>query len=239
MFSSTCILIPRTQHGLHDHQGNWIWICPRSSAEGNRKLCKGNIIINYPNLNCHTKKKEGRSRSKKENESCWKDHNIKETKWCTSEPVKTAGSFATNSEAVVGSVDNLVKSFFTCSTISSCLTAPAAAITWKYKKIQTYQTRSKTKHISRKQNDPEKAPSNISTVFTEPDHSRSCIMSWNVVLQMCFSDCLYILSRSQYRSPQRSVLESSRMQMIKNNFFSLSFHLHDKGYKIVSWIYVD
>lgn len=132
VFSSTCILIPRTQHGLHDHQGNWIWICPRSSAEGNRKLCKGNIIINYPNLNCHTKKKEGRSRSRKENESCWKDHNIKETKWCTSEPVKTAGSFATNSEAVVGSVDNLVKSFFTCSTISSCLTAPAAAITWKY-----------------------------------------------------------------------------------------------------------
>lgn len=47
----------------------------------------------------------------------------------TSEPVKMAGSLATNWEAVVGSADNLVKSFFTCSTISSCLTAPAAAIT--------------------------------------------------------------------------------------------------------------
>jgi hypothetical protein len=47
----------------------------------------------------------------------------------TSEPVKEAGSLATNMFVVVGSVDSLLNNFFACSTMSSCLTLPAAVIT--------------------------------------------------------------------------------------------------------------
>lgn len=47
----------------------------------------------------------------------------------TSEPVKIAGSFAANWEAVVGSAESFINNFFTCSTTSSCFTAPDAAIT--------------------------------------------------------------------------------------------------------------
>jgi hypothetical protein len=47
----------------------------------------------------------------------------------TSEPVKEAGSFATNMLVVVGSVDNLLNNFVACSTMSSCLTLPEAVMT--------------------------------------------------------------------------------------------------------------
>lgn len=47
----------------------------------------------------------------------------------TSEPVNIAGSFATNCEVVSGLAESLVNSFFTCSTTSSCLTAPEAEMT--------------------------------------------------------------------------------------------------------------
>lgn len=56
-------------------------------------------------------------------------HETPRHKKVTSEPVKIAGSFATNSEVIVELLDSFVNNFFTCSTTSSCLTAPAAAIT--------------------------------------------------------------------------------------------------------------
>lgn len=47
----------------------------------------------------------------------------------TSEPVKQAGWVETNMLVVVGSVGRSLNSFVAISTISSCLTAPAAVIT--------------------------------------------------------------------------------------------------------------
>lgn len=47
----------------------------------------------------------------------------------TSDPVKNDGSFETNSEDVVELFESFVNSFFTCSTIFSCFTAPVAETT--------------------------------------------------------------------------------------------------------------
>ena len=46
-----------------------------------------------------------------------------------------------------------------------------------------------------------------------------------IALEMIFSDCLNILSRSKNSSTQRSVLKRSCMQMIENNFLSLPLNL--------------
>lgn len=56
----------------------------------------------------------------------------------TSDPVKIAGSLATNWEAVVESDDNFVNKPFTDPTISSCLTAPEATTTWNRTKDHSW-----------------------------------------------------------------------------------------------------
>lgn len=50
MLSTSSTFIPGTQHSLHDHQGNGVWICPGCSIKSNSKLSQRNIVINYPNL---------------------------------------------------------------------------------------------------------------------------------------------------------------------------------------------
>lgn len=50
VFSPTNIFVPRTQHSLHNHKSNGIWICPRCSLKGNSKLCKGLVVINHSDL---------------------------------------------------------------------------------------------------------------------------------------------------------------------------------------------
>lgn len=123
MLPATWTLSIGPQHCLHHHQCSRIWICPRCSIKCNRKLGKRNIIINIPKLilnKCQTTQC-----------NCFAKKSL-DTAICkhTSEPVKIAGSFAANSEVVAELSDNFVNSFSTCLTISSCLTAPEAAITY-------------------------------------------------------------------------------------------------------------
>lgn len=63
------------------------------------------------------------------------------------------------------------------------------------------------------------------TADISPYHPRSSVMCLNVALQMLFSDCLDVLCRSKNSSTQRSVLESSCMQMVKYNLLCLSLNL--------------
>ena len=55
-------------------------------------------------------------------------------------------------------------------------------------------------------------------------------MCLNVVLQVIFGDGLNVLSRPKNGSTKRSVLESSCMQVVENNFLCLTLNLQAVSY---------
>jgi hypothetical protein len=50
MLPSTSTLVPCSQHCLHYHQGNGIWICPCCTFHCNSKVSQGYIIVTNTNL---------------------------------------------------------------------------------------------------------------------------------------------------------------------------------------------
>lgn len=62
VFSSANVFVPRTQHGLHNHKCNGIWICPRCSLKGNSKLCKGQVVIDHSDLKSISRVRELREK---------------------------------------------------------------------------------------------------------------------------------------------------------------------------------
>lgn len=127
MLSASSIFVPWSQHQLHDHQSNWIWICPCCSTKCNSKLSQRNVVINHSNLNYMVMSNYANTQLWTQN--MYQKNIIKKDCSPTSEPVNIVGFSAINWDVTVGWADNFVKSFLTCSTTSSCLTAPAADIT--------------------------------------------------------------------------------------------------------------
>jgi hypothetical protein len=137
----------------------------------------------------------------------------------TSEPVKEAGSLATNMLVVVGSVDNLSNNFVACSTISSCFTLPEAVMTWKHAEVASSSS-------SGGRYTKWNRCITVTNYGYHVYHSRSCIMSCNVLLQVLFGDWPHVICRAQDWSPKRCILKCSCMEMIKYNLFRLTLDLN-------------
>lgn len=147
----------------------------------------------------------------------------------TSDPVNIAGSFSTNCEVVMGLADSFVNIFFTCSTTSSCFTAPEAEITWikQSSKISCVNSNVYTVTIILWQNN---ISNSYKVYILVKYHSVSSIVGWNIIFDILLCYLHNVFSRSKNSPTKRSVLERSSMQMVKNNFLCLCTHLKQNLY---------